>query len=70
LNYAPQFSVMQLTQNPEGSSAGTGDPPQETVATLTEGGQSYTLELERVALQPGQPLVWIFNPAPSRPFST
>jgi MscS family membrane protein len=53
---------MRLTQNPEGSSAGTGDPPQETVATLTEGGQLYTLELERVTLQPGQPLVWIFNP--------
>ncbi len=62
LNYAPQFSAMRLTQNPEGSSAGTGDPPQETVATLTEGGQLYTLELERVTLQPGQPLVWIFNP--------
>jgi len=57
LNYAPQFSVMQLTQNPEGSSASIADPPQETVATLTEGGQLYTLELERVGLPPGQPLV-------------
>ena len=62
LNYAPQFSVMRLTQNPEGSSGGTADSPRETVATLTDGGQSYTLELERVALQPGQPLVWIFTP--------
>jgi hypothetical protein len=45
LNYAPQFSLMQLTQNPDGSSARTGDPPQETAATLTEVGQLYTLEL-------------------------
>ncbi|MEI9971578.1 MAG: hypothetical protein WDO73_05670 [Ignavibacteriota bacterium] len=62
LNYAPQFSVMRLTQNPEGSASGTGNPPQETVATLTINGQTYTLELERVALQPGQPLVWVFTP--------
>jgi MscS family membrane protein len=61
LNYAPRFSVMRLTQNPEGSAAGTGDSPQETVATLTQSGQSYTLELERVALQSGGPLVWIFS---------
>jgi MscS family membrane protein len=63
LNYAPQFSVMQLTQNPEGTSAGSGDSPQETVATFTVSGQSYTLELERVAPQAGQPLVWIFSPS-------
>jgi MscS family membrane protein len=62
LNYAPNFSVMQLTQNPEGSAGGSGDPLQETVATITEGGQLYTLELERVSLQPNQPLVWIFSP--------
>ena len=62
LNYAPHFSVMQLTQNPEGSSGSTGDQPKETVATLTEGGQTYTLELERVAVQPGQPPVWLFAP--------
>jgi MscS family membrane protein len=62
LNDALEFSVMRLTQNPEGSSGGTANPPQETVATLTDGGQSYTLELERVALEPGQPLVWIFTP--------
>ena len=61
LNYAPQFSVMQLTQEPAGDSD-NADSPRETVATLTIGGQSYTLELERVALQPGQPLVWVFAP--------
>jgi MscS family membrane protein len=62
LNYAPEFSVMRLTQNPEGSSGETSDSPQETVATLNDGGQTYTLELERVALQQGQPLVWVFTP--------
>lgn len=60
LTYAPQFSVMQLTQNPEGSAA--GDPAQETVAIVTLGGQTYTVELERAALQAGQPLVWVFSP--------
>jgi hypothetical protein len=59
LNYAPEFSVMRLPQNPEGNSA---DSPQETVATLTQGGQTYTLELERVPLQAGQPPVWVFTP--------
>jgi len=62
LNYVPDFSVMRLPQNPEGSSAGAADPPQETVATLTQGSQSYTLELQRVSLKPGQPPVWIFAP--------
>ena len=59
LNYAPNFSVMHLAQNPEGSS-GASDP--ETVATIAQGGQSYTLELERVSLEQGKPLVWIFTP--------
>ncbi|HUB77167.1 MAG TPA: mechanosensitive ion channel family protein [Bryobacteraceae bacterium] len=62
LNYAPDFSVMHLTQNPEGSSGESAGTPRETVAVLTESGQSYTLELERVSLQQGQPLVWIFTP--------
>ncbi len=62
LDYAPNFSVMHLTQNSEGSSSTDQDPPQETVATITQGGQSYTLELERVELQPSQPLIWIFTP--------
>jgi hypothetical protein len=55
-----QFSVMRLTQNPAGSSIAGGDP-RETVATLMEGGQSYTIELERVDQQPGQSPVWVFS---------
>ena len=62
LNYAPDFSVMHLTQNPEGSSGAGDATAQEPVAVLSEGGQSYTLELELVSLQQGQPPVWVFTP--------
>jgi MscS family membrane protein len=62
LNAAPQFSVLRLTQNPEGGAANTVDPPRETIASLKQNGKTYTLELERVALQPGAPLVWTFSP--------
>lgn len=61
LNYAPEFSVMQLTQNPDGPAPGENSQ-QITVATIAQGGQSYTLELERVSLASGQPPVWVFTP--------
>jgi MscS family membrane protein len=62
LNSAPDFAAMRITQSPEGSTGSGDNSPQETIATLAESGQTYTLQMERVALQPGQPLVWIFTP--------
>jgi len=62
LNSAPDFAAMRITQNPEGSSAIGDNSPQEMIATVAESGQTYTLQMERVALQQGQPLVWIFTP--------
>jgi MscS family membrane protein len=62
LNFAPDFNVLKLSQNPEGNSTGEGTPPHEQVASLRQNGETYTLDLERVALQPGGPSVWLFSP--------
>ena len=61
LNSAPHFSVSALSRDPQGDSVGQNSQP-EPVATLTQNGETYTLDLERVALQPGGPPLWVFSP--------
>lgn len=61
LNLAPDFNVLQLSQNPEGGAANNGNPPREHVATFSHDGETYTIGLERVSLQPGGPAVWVFS---------
>jgi MscS family membrane protein len=62
LNSAPDFTVLDLTRNPEGSSPGSDTSPRERVAAITQNGVTYTLDLERIPMQPGGPLVWVFSP--------
>ena len=62
LNSAPDFDVSELSRNPEGDSSNNDNPPSEPVATLNQDGETYTLRLERVTLQPGGPSVWLFSP--------
>jgi MscS family membrane protein len=62
LNLAPDFNVLRLTQDPEGNPADTETPPRVQIASLIQSGETYTLELERVTLQPGGPSVWLFSP--------
>lgn len=62
LNYAPNFSPLRLTHNPDGGpAASSGNPPQVRVATLTDRGQTYTLDLERVTLDVNTQPVWVFS---------
>src|SRR5581483_2068843 len=42
LNSSPQFNALKLTQDPDGSSDSTAQPPRETVTTLTQNGETYT----------------------------
>jgi len=62
LNLAPDFNVFRVSQNPEGSSTDGATPPRERLASIRQNGETYTLDLERVALQPGGPSVWLFSP--------
>ncbi|HXM44728.1 MAG TPA: mechanosensitive ion channel family protein [Bryobacteraceae bacterium] len=62
LNLAPDFNVLDLSRNSGGSMADTATSPRASVASLSQNGETYTLELERVALQPGGPPVWVFSP--------
>jgi hypothetical protein len=59
LNLPPDFKVLKLSRIQEGSSTKGDTPPRELVATLSQNSEAYTLDLERVMLQPGDP--W-FNP--------
>ncbi len=62
LNSEPHFTVLTLTQNPEGSSPNGEGSAHQRVATIDQNGSTYALDLERVTLQPGGPPVWIFSP--------
>jgi MscS family membrane protein len=61
LNSAPHLNVSGLSSDPEGGSLNGEMPPKETVATLSQNGENYTLDMERVMLEPGGPLVWVFS---------
>jgi MscS family membrane protein len=53
---------LKLSRIQEGSSTDGDTPPRERVATLSQNSETYTLDLERVVLQSGGSLVWVFSP--------
>jgi MscS family membrane protein len=61
MNSDSRFNVLQLSQAPEGNLSDDTNPSLEHVATISRNGQSFTIDLERVELQPGSP-VWLFSP--------
>lgn len=61
LNSAPHFSVSGLSRDPEGESLNGEMPSREPVATLSQNGETYTLDMERVMFEPDEPLVWVFS---------
>ncbi len=61
LNSDPRFNVLQLSRNAEGNLSDDADPSREHVASVTQAGKTVTLDLERIALQPGPPPVWLFS---------
>ncbi len=60
LNSAPDFNVLALSRSPEGDLADDADPTREHVVNVKQGSQTFSLDLERVALQTGSPPVWLF----------
>src|SRR5262249_46470909 len=62
LNSAPHFTVLDLSQNPEGSSSNQTGSAAQHVTTLNRNGATYGLDLERVTLPNGGPTVWLFSP--------
>ena len=60
LNAAAHFNLLALSRNPEGDPS-SPNPSREQIATLVQNGKTYSLDLERVALQPGSPPVWLFS---------
>jgi len=61
LNSDPHFSVLRLSRNPERDFS-SSNPNREPVATITQGGQAITLDLEPITPQDGGPQVWLFSP--------
>lgn len=61
LNLAPDFNILQLSQNSEGAPDDDGNPPRERVTTFSHDGETYPVSLERVTLQSGQPAIWLFS---------
>ncbi len=61
LNSESRFNVLQLSQSPEGNPS-DANPSLEQIAAIPRNGSTFSIELERVALQPGAE-VWLFSPA-------
>src|ERR1700684_57383 len=61
LNSDSHFSVLRLSRDPQGDQTDDADPNREHIASITMGGSPVTLDLERMALSPGGPQVWLFS---------
>lgn len=61
LNSESSFSVLKLSDKPEGNPADDPDPNREHAAQITESGRTIDLDLERVTLKPASPPVWLFS---------
>lgn len=59
LNSDSGFSPLRLTQNPQGKPTDPTNPTRESVTTITQKGQHFPIELERLDNQPGSP--WVFS---------
>jgi MscS family membrane protein len=62
LNSDSHFDVLRLSQSAEGNLMDDPNPSIETIASIPREGKSVSLQLERVALQPGSE-VWLFSAA-------
>ena len=62
LNSASHFSVLDLTRNSEGSSPGGATTPPGARRRHRAKRRNVHTRLERVALEPGGPSVWLFSP--------
>ena len=62
LNSDSRFNVLQLSQSPDGNLSDDANPALEQIAAISRNGSTFSIELERVALQPGLE-VWLFSPA-------
>lgn len=61
LNSDSSFSVIKLSNKPEGDLADDPDPNREHAAQISQDGRSVNLDLERVTLKPGTQPVWLFS---------
>ncbi len=61
LNSDSAFDILRLSQRPEGNLGDQSNPTIEHVATVTQNGRSFPIDLERVELKPGQP-IWLLSP--------
>jgi MscS family membrane protein len=61
LNSDSHFDILRLSQSPEGNLADDANPALEHIAAIPKDGESVNIDLERVELQPGNP-VWLFSP--------
>jgi len=62
LNSDAQFAIFRLSSNPAGDPSNDPDPTRQHVATITQNGRPFTLDLEHVTLTAGSDPVWIFAP--------
>jgi len=62
LNSASQFSVLRLSQSPDGDVATNGSATLDHVTTITRNTKSLTIDLERISSNPGTQ-IWLFSAA-------
>jgi len=62
LNSASQFSVLRLSQAADGGLAVDGTVAIEHVTAITRDARTFSIDLERVALDPGGNQMWLFSP--------
>jgi MscS family membrane protein len=61
LNSDSHFSVLRLSRDAEGDRTDDADPDREHIAVVMLGGSPVSLDMEREALAPGGPQVWLFS---------
>jgi MscS family membrane protein len=62
LNSDSHFDILHLSQSAEGNLADDTDPNLEHIAAVSKNSKTFSIELERVQLQP-ENQVWLFSPA-------
>lgn len=60
LNSDTRFDVLRLSQQPQGNPSDQTNPTIEHVTSISRDSQTFPIDLQRVELQPNQP-VWIFS---------
>ena len=61
LNSDASFSVIKLSDKPEGNLADDPDPDREHAAQISQNGRPVNLDLERITLKAGSQPVWLFS---------